>query len=161
MQILDLERLQEFWWSAHFLGHKMNWIHKFEKRSGQICKLWLFGRQNALSAMSWHKFNKVYVRVFKPKLLWSFHMTNTASAPLYFQAWASADSIPPEVSPSLLCPQCRFADPHGKCACHIFWCNCCTVKIICNIMLLIPGLALGIFQVLSPQPSKVEKFEIG
>ena len=45
----------------------------------------------------------------------------SGDAPLYFQAWVSADSIPLEVFPSLQCPQCHFEDPHGKCACHTFF----------------------------------------
>ena len=56
------------------------------------------------------------------------------SLPLYSQAWASEDSFPLEVFPSLLCPQCHFSGPRGRCACdtydYVSWIFCKLERLI-------------------------------
>ena len=68
------------------------------------------------------------------------------SLPLYSQAWASEDSFPLEVFPSLLCPQCHFSGPRGRCACDTYdypsWVFCKLVRLI-HVSIFHPFLSLS------------------
>ena len=86
------------------------------------------------------------------------------SLPLYSQAWASEDSFPLEVFPSLLCPQCHFSGPRGRCACDTYgytsWVFCKLVRLI-HVSIFHPFLSLSALSsaISSPsQPSRTSLF---
>ena len=66
--------------------------------------------------------------------------------PLYSQAWASEDLFPLEVFPSLLCLQCHFSGPRGRCACDTYdypsWVFCKLVRLI-HVSIFHPFLSLS------------------